>query len=168
MKTNALVVLWKGEQLPDYLVRKIAEILITNGICTPEMLTIKVLDETAITNAAIQSANCTVTGQFTKVDDNVAEAVKQSIIYIGKRFEDSLKGANGPIGNIATFAIELSNAVITAKRNMSFIGVGTRDELLTAIEVLSTTSAVIPSSFAKKYGITQNVIEVIKKVYKSY
>lgn len=165
---NALVLLWKGDQLPDYLVKKVAELLITNGICTPEMLTIKVLDEEAVTKAVIKDIDCAVAGSTATVDHNLAEAVKQAVVYIGKRFEASLKGTNGPIGNIALFAIELSNAVATARRNTSFIGVGTNDELLTAIEILSTINAVIPSSLAKKYHFTQNVVDVIKKVYDSY
>lgn len=165
---NALVLLWKGDQLPDYLVKKVAEVLLTNSICTPEMLTIKVLDEDAVTNALIRNACVSDNITVARNNEDLMEAVKQSVIYIGKRFEASLKGTNGPIGNIALFAIELSNAVSTAKRNTSFIGVGTNDELLTAVEILSTTAAVIPASLAKKYHFTQNVVDVIKKVYHSY
>lgn len=164
---NALVLIWKGDQLPDYLVNKVAEVLIANKVCIPEMLTIKVLDEEAVTNALlnrVSTDNVTVV----KTENDLAEAVKQAVIYIGKRFEASLTGTNGPIGNVAAFAIELSNAVSTAMRNTSFIGVGSNDELLTAIEILSTTNAVIPPSLAKKYHFTQNVVDVIKKVYQSY
>jgi len=164
---NALVLLWKGENLPDYLVKKVAEILITNGVCMPEMLTIKYKDENSVADALLRDTLLRDVNVMTvqKDVDEVAEAVKQAVIYIGRRFENSLTGANGPIGNIATFAIELSNAVSTAKRNMSFIGVGSKDELLTAIKILSETKAVIPSSLAKKYHFTQNVVDVIKKVY---
>ena len=164
---NALVLLWKGDQLPDYLAKKVAEVLTTSGVCIPEMLTIKVLDEDAVTNAVIRNVYDSGNVKVVKTEDE-AEAVKQAVIYIGKRFEGSLKGTNGPIGNITSFAIELSNAVAIARCNTSFIGVGTADELLTAIEILSTTNAVVPASLAKKYHFTQNVVDVIKKIYHSY
>lgn len=166
---NALVLLWKGDQLPDYLVKKVAEVLITNSVCIPEMLTMKVLDEDAVTNALLSKVS-DGSATIVNVEGNTIdeEAVKHSVIYIGKRFEASLKGTNGTIGNITSFAIELSNAVTTARRNMSFIGVGTNDELLTAIKVLSTTNAIIPASLAKKYHFTQSVVDVIKRVYISH
>jgi hypothetical protein len=165
---NALVLLWKGDQLPDYLVKKVAEVLITNSVCIPEMLTIKVMDEDAVTNALLNKVSASNNVTVVKNENELAEAVKQAVIYIGKRFEASLNGTNGPIGNIALFAIELSNAVAIARRNTSFIGVGTADELLTAIEILSTTNAVVPTTLAKKYHFTQNVVDIIKKVYNSY
>lgn len=165
MKNNALILLWKGENLPDYLVKKIAEILTTNGICIPEMLTIKYKDEDGVTNALLRDTNSTI---CVKKESDVSEAIRNAVIYISKRFEASLKGTNGPVGNIAMFALELSSAVTAARHNMSFIGVGTNDELLTAIEILSTSTAVIPASLAKKYHFNQNVVDVIKKVYNSY
>lgn len=164
---NALVLLWEGNQLPDYLVKKVAEVLIVNGICIPEMLTVKLLDEDAVTKAILRDASKVAVDTTVKPDRNLAEAVKQAVIYIGKRFEDSLKDTNGHEHNLV-FAINLSNAVTTARRNMSFIGVGTNDELLTAIEILSTTNAVIPASLAKKYHFTQDVVNVIKEVYRSH
>ena len=165
---NAVVLIWQGDKLPDYLATKIAEVLITNGVCIPEMLTVKVLDEDAVTNALLNKVSVSSNITVVKTANELAEEVKQAVVYIGKRFEGSLKGTNGPIGNIAAFAIELSNAVAVARRNTSFIGVGTSDELLTAIEILSTTNAVIPSPLAKKYHFTQNVVDIIKKVYHSY
>lgn len=165
MKNNALVLLWKGEELPDYLVKKIAEILITNGICIPEMLTIKVKDEEAVACALLRDANNNDTVVVDK--PNVAEAVKQAIVYIGKRFEDLLKDAKSS-GDYLLFALDLSNAVTIAQRNISFVGVGSNDELLTAVDILATTPAVIPATLAKKYYINNRVIDVIKQVYKSH
>lgn len=166
---NALIILWKGDQITDSMVQKLAEFLTLNGICTPEMLTIKYKDEEAIAKALIRDVISANDVNIVKSEDaDLAEAVKQSVIYIGKRFENVLSGTNNSLSNIAMFAIELSNAVITAKRNTSFLGVGTNDELLTAIQILSTTNAVIPASLARKYHFNQNVINVIKKIYNSY
>lgn len=164
MKNNALILLWKGEDLSDYLVQKVAEFLVLNGICTPEMLTIKYKDEDGVANALLRDVSQATVVSTVKTDDvEVEQAVKNAVIYIGERFKDSLRRVE-----ILNFTIELYNAVTTARRNISFVGVGTKDELLTAVEILSTANATIPSSLAKKYHFTQDVIKVIKKVYNSY
>lgn len=167
-KNNALVIIWKGNNIPDELAQYVAKVLISNNICEPEKITVKVLDEDAVTAALLQKTQ-NINNIIVEDENRVAaEAVKQAVIYIGERFKDSLMGTNGLIGNVAAFAIELSNAVITARRNISFIGVGSNDELLTAIKIISTTKAIVPQSLAKKYHFTQNVVDVIKKVYNSY
>lgn len=157
MKNNALVLLWKGEDLPDYLVKKIAEILITNGICIPEMLTIKYTDETTLSNILINTAN------EKPSDIASAEAIKNSVIYIGERFKQYLGTAN-----LSMFTLELADAVSYAKRKMSFVGIGSEDELLTAIKILSTLKGTIPHSLVRKYHFTQEVVDVIKNVYHKY
>jgi hypothetical protein len=165
MNNNALIVLWKGNSIPDYLVGKIAEILTLNNVCTPEMLTIKYKDCDGIANALIRDAESSANVSTKKDDDTIAEAIKQSVIYIGKRFERSLVIADAPLNNTSVFAIELSNAVSKERRNISFTGVGSNNELLTAVEILSTEKGIIPRSLAKKYHFTKNVVEVIKTVY---
>lgn len=168
MKNNALILLWKGEDLSDYLVQKVAEFLVLNGICTPEMLTIKYKDEDGVANALLRDVSQATVVSTVKTDDiEVEQAVKNAVVYIGERFKDSLIHTYDNVG-IANFTIELYDAVTTAKRNISFVGVGTKDELLTAVEILSTANATIPSPLAKKYHFTKDVIKVIKKVYNSY
>lgn len=158
---NALIILWNGNKIPDYLVEKIGEILITNGICIPEMLTIKYKDEDAISNAILKD----VTSDVNAFTDDVEEALKNAIIYIGKRFEASLTNTNG---NLTKFALELSVAVGIARQRISFNGINTGDEILNAVEIISTTRAIIPKSLAKKYHFNQDVVDVITNVYKNY
>ena len=167
MKNNALVLLWKGNAIPDYLIKEIAEILASKKVCMPELLTIVSKDDDAIASALIKDI-CAKGEETTISSTSTQDAINNAVIYIGERFKNSLSGTNGPIGNVAIFAIELSNAVATSRRNISFVGVGTNDELLTAIEILSTVNGKIPSNLAKKYHFTQNVVEVIKKIYNSY
>lgn len=164
---NALIVLWKGDAIPDYLVQKIAEVLTLNGVCTPEMLTIKYKDEEGIANALLRDIKTYPTLQATIGNLTAAESVKQAVIYIGTRFENSLTGTNG---NLAAFALELSVAVNMAKSKVVIEATEMSDDpykrLIKAIDILSTTNAVIPANLAKKYHFTQNVVEVIKRVYK--
>ena len=164
---NALILLWAGESIPDYMVQKVAEVLITGGLCIPEMLTIKYKDENSIANALLRDDLSKDGIIIEKKSTGTPEEVKQAIIYIGERFKASLSGTNSSSGNLAMFAIELNNAVITARRNISFTGVGSQDELLTAIEIISTVDAIVPQSLVRKYHFTQNVIDVIKKIYNS-
>lgn len=164
MTNNALVLLWKGNTIPDYLVEKVAEVLITNGVCIPEMLTIKYSDEEEIAKVLIKGTE----KKFGTIPPNSSEAVKNAVIYIGTRFKNSLTGTNGTIDNTTAFAIELSNAVTIAQRNRSFIGVGSKDELLTAIEIIATVRATVPNALVKKYHFTTEVVDVIGKVYENY
>lgn len=162
MSNNALVLQWKGELLPDYLTQKIAELLIINRICIPEMLTIKYIDEEGIAKILIRdTAQSTVVVKNTSDDE---EAIKNAVIYIGERFKDTLISANKH-GDVLLFAIELLDAAIVAKRGISFTGVGSNNELLTAIKILSETTGVIPTALAKKYHFSQKIVDVIKEVY---
>lgn len=161
---NALVILWKGKELPDYLAQKVAEILITNGICIPEMLTMKYMDEESVAKALVRDNANRINVFDEDRKDIIAETVKQSVIYIGKRFEASLTGTNG---NLAQFAIELKNAIMDTRNSTVFNAVGTEPQLLKAVEIIATTTAIIPAALAKKYHFSQNVVEVIKMVYKS-
>lgn len=160
MKNNALILLWKGNAIPDYLVQKIAEVLTTNSICIPEMLTVCYKDENAISNALLNTSNPTI--DFCKTEIETDEAVMNAVIYIGKRFEASLPRNNG---SLTQFAIELAEAVAKAKQRISFNGTDSSDEILTAVEIIATKNAVIPAFLAKKYKFTTHVVDVIKKIY---
>lgn len=164
MNSHALVIMWNGDDLPDYISQKIGEMLIVNNISKAENVTVVYKDANGIASSLLRD----LTNLRQDNDaDATAEAIRNAAIYIGKRFEASLTSTNS-IGNLTTFAIELSNAVTLARRSLSFTSVGSSDELLSAIEILSTKEGTIPSAIARKYHITQNVINVIKKVYNSY
>lgn len=161
---HAIIIMYTGEDVSRDVLKNLSDTLIINNIAIPELTTVVYKDEAEIANVLLRSAGEEVPAEKTPL----TKAIENAVIYIGERFKESLRGANGPIGNIAMFAIELSSAVTEARRNTSFTGVGTRNELLTAIEILSTNEGTIPSSLAKKYHFTQNVVEVIKKIYNSY
>lgn len=162
MSNNAIVLQWKGEPLSDYLIQKIAELLIVNRVCIPEMLTAKYVDEEGIAKILIRdTAQSTVVVKNTNDDE---EAIRNAVIYIGERFKNTLTSANKH-GDALMFTIELLDAAIVAKRSISFTGVGSDNELLTAIKVLSETTGVIPPALVKKYHFSQKIVDVIKEVY---
>lgn len=153
MSNNALILLWKGQNLPENLVKKIAEVLLTNQICIPEMLTIKYKDEESVANALIRDCNTTAT--IITSENGVSEAVKQAVIYIGTRFEKTL---NAPHGDLTAFTIELSLAVKSEIERSVY----------NAVEIIATMKTVIPNTLARKYHFTQKVCDIIKKIYNAY
>lgn len=163
MSNNALILLWKGQNLPDNLIKKIAEVLLTNQVCIPEMLTIKYKDEESVANALIRDCNTTAT--IITPENGVSEAVKQAVIYIGTRFEKTL---NVPNGDLTAFTIELSLAFRDEKGVISFEDANPTRELYNAVEIIATEKAVIPRTLARKYHFTQKVCDIIKKIYNAY
>lgn len=166
---NALVLLWTGNELPDYLAGKIAEVLTTNGITMPEMLRMIYKDQDGLAQCLIRETNGTSTIKFDVTDDKLAEAIKQAVIYIGKRFEVSLVSASK--GNLVNFALELQQAVSKAHNNAGFnvLNISEEDKaLIGAVELISTVNAIIPSSLAKKYHFTKQVCDVIKQIHNQF
>lgn len=154
---NALIILWQGSKISDYQIGKIMEQLVLSGIAEQQNITVVYKDEDSIANALLRdSAKKGLTVIKTEEPKVNLEAIKNAVIYVGKRFEVSLASTNA---DLTLFAIELAQTANAAKTT------GYEPELLTAIEILSTTSGEIPKSIAKKYHFTQAVVNVIQKVY---
>lgn len=156
-KKHALVFLWSGAQPSNEIIEAIADVLITRGMCIPELLTAIYKDENGIANDILH----TTTLQKHSEKDEIAEAVKNAVVYIGKRFENALTNEN-----LTAFVVELANSVQLAKRDLDFKSIASSGiELLNAIEIISTANAIIPVTLAKKYHFTDEVVKIIKEVY---
>lgn len=164
---NALVILWTGNDIPDDLVREIGEIMTRNGVCIPETMKIVYKDQDGLAQCLIREVNGVSTIKFDVATDELAEALKQAVILIGKRFENLLVNTR----NLTPFALKLSSELSKAKNNVSFNILGASDEdkaLVRAVELISTTKAVIPATLAKKYHFTKEVCETIKIVFNQF
>lgn len=161
-KKNAVIILYTGDDLPDYVVEQIAKILLSSGITVPELLTVIHKDQEAISEALLRDATAIPLVQEATKDD-LAEAIKAAIVYIGKRFEASLTNTKG---NMVPFAMELSTALEEDSVNSAFNVLNPKTELRKAVELLSETEYVIPAHLARKYHFTENVVNTIKFVYK--
>lgn len=158
---HALVLVWMGNNLPDYVVEQLVSVLSKNNVTIPELTVAKYFDNQSIAKTLIANTQLVAT-----VDDTVLEApavdqeeaVKNAIIYIGKRFENALKTS------YIQFTIELIDAVEKEKNTVSF-NLLNKSELLTAIELLATTQWKVPRTFTKRYHFTENVVDVIREVY---
>lgn len=153
--SNALIAYWSGNNIPDHLTEKIAELLIINNICKPEDLKIIYKDEKGIAETLLKDIVpfTPQAHEFTTVN---REAVKNAIIYIGENFALSLVHAK-KTGNLVPFMCKL----IYEYRKK------TDNRLMAAVEILSTKDATIPQSLIEKYNFSQNIINIIKEVYHS-
>lgn len=158
MKTNAVVLVWHGNPLPDYIVGKLAETLCLNGVCIPENLTMKYFDQDSLPDALINSTVNIV--KTAKVEDNIEEALKSAIIYIGTEFESILRK-----GDLEDFKMHLAARYILDKDLSPY---NTEKVLTKAVEIIATTRAIIPGGFAARYHFSKKVIQVIKNVYSKY
>lgn len=159
MKTNAVVILWQGAALPDYLTQKIGEIFIANGISSTGDLTIKVMDEDSVAKAILRDAKPKI--NFEANANNEVEAIKNAVIFIGTKFEESLAKFKY---NSLPFTTQLVDAVRDAKRNNSFVGVGFENVLLNAVSIIATSTVKIPQNLRRQYNFTEDVVTVIKNV----
>lgn len=162
----ALIILWEGREMPDTLVTEIANVMVSNGVSTPELLTVKQMDSDEIAKALINHS--VATKPLVKENAPEKDAVKEAVIYIGKRFEATLANANG---NYVPFALSLSNALREAKNTLSFNSLSPNhvDEraIVNAVEILATKKDTIPTTLARKYHFNQKVVNVIAQIYKS-
>lgn len=163
--SNALIILWHGKELPDNEMSVIASFLV-NRRCVESIndVTIVKKDESAIAKSLL--ANTAVETSFDVIGskDDVRNEVESAIVYIGKRFEDSLKGTNTVTG-LMTFTMNLTAAVTAARNN---IDETTHDTaLLNAISIIKKNCDSINynSTLAKSHHFTKKVIEVICNVY---
>lgn len=162
MKTNALILLWNGEELPDYLAGKIAEILFLNKICIPEMLTIKYKDTDGVANALLRDTEAKKIHFDQPSDELTKEALRQSVVYIGELFKKELSSTNGKV-DVVDFTIKLYNKV-AAEKKKSLWHNDAETPLLTAIEEIATCNE-LPITLANKYHITKGIEEVIRRVF---
>jgi hypothetical protein len=131
MKHNALVIMWSGKEAPNYIIAKIAELLIANKVCIRKLLTIKSLNEDDITKAISMK---TIDANPT---DETTNAVQNAFEYIGTRFAVSLNNCT------PAFAACIADAVAIAKTKSEMDYNLQEDELalMNAIRILQKADA---------------------------
>ena len=161
---NALVILWHGKEFPDDDMSVIAALLANRG-CAESIkdITIVKKDEAAIAKSILGNA-VKETAFVVDMKKDPTEDVSNAVIYIGERFEASLKGTNATTG-LVTFAMNLAAAATAAKNT---IDETVHDSaLLNAISIIKKNCASINynSPLAKTHHFTKKVVEVICNVH---
>jgi hypothetical protein len=147
---NAIVITYIGVFPSDNIIKSLAEVLVQSGVTIPEMINITTKDESAIANALLRDVEV--------MDTNSNDAKTSAIVYIGKRFDDTLAGSNG---NHIPFAMALLHGIAEAKRNHTEEGVS----LINAVEIIAKMDKV--PKIARMYHITNDVIKVIREIYQN-
>ena len=166
INNHALIILWSGKDIPDFLVAEIAEILSKNRIAVPELMHIIYKDQAGIADSIIRDCN----GESLSVNikselEEEQEAIKNAIVYIGERFATDLANKNG---GLLTFAVHLTEQVSKARVNtsMNTLVVDENDKaLLNAVEIIATKRNDIPMNAARLKNISPKAINVISQVY---
>lgn len=166
-KKNALVLLWTGNPIDVNTINSLKDVLVKDGVTIPELLTIVSKDDEGIAESMIRDNGEYALKIKINNDKNTEDAVNNAVVYIGERFKDSLAVAKK---NIGQFTLELCSALQKEKYPWiieGFIPSPTEHAkaLLNAVEIIATKKASIPLSLAKKYNITQKVIDVIIQIY---
>lgn len=150
---NALIITWVGSKPNDDVILAITNVLLSNNITIPELLTIVHKDEDSIAAALLRDNNVDIV-DVTESNEKTSSAV----ILIGKRFEDTLTSTNG---DYVPFAIALLRELSKAKRVHSAEGVALRN----AIEIIANMNKT--PKIARMYHITDEAINVIRNIYQS-
>lgn len=150
-KTKAIVILYNGKQVTDEIVCSIVKKIIP--LCASSTLpTVVTRDTDSISDALIQVS---VKQNLKEQQENKNEPVAAALTYIGVQYAHLLSQRNYILLGL-TLQYDLNHS-------------GKNDALLNAITILATEKALfVPESFAKEYGITPEVINVIKEVYKTH
>lgn len=166
MKVNnhALILLWRGKDLPKHLIEKIGEVLTINGVTVPELLKATYMDQEGIAEALVRDSG-KIIFDISDAEDNISNASNNAIIYIGKRYKELLSNKQ-----YLAFALTLSGDVNKANIDASFNveNISENDKaLLNAVEILATTN-LGNTEIAKKYNVSKQVLNIITQVYNQH
>lgn len=162
---NALIILWHGKEFPDDEMLVIARCLANRGcVESVDDITIVKKDDAAIAKSILGTAVKETAFVVDMKKQDPTEDLSNAVIYIGERFEASLKGTNTVTG-LVTFAMNLTAAVTAARNNIDETMHDTA--LLNAISIIKKDCASINynSTLAKSHHFTKKVVEIICNVH---
>lgn len=147
---NAIIITYSGKKLTDSAMEKV--IFALRESINIDTINAIVLNEKEIANALMKAASPVI-----KIDNQKNYIRDSAAIYIGKRYEYYIKQTDK-----TEFILKLGNDLAVAK----FTGKDT--VLINAVEIISKSSEEISKDTIIKYGITQDVIHIIKEIAKAY
>lgn len=145
---RALVVTYYGYELPESVIKEIAESVLNHG-CEVKISTFAGDD---IRKALVVSTNTDwIDKQPKKSEEQMA--IESAVIYIGEKFAEWLIG---PQKSMPVFLTQLSARLTYAKMY------GNDDNLIKAVNILCTHTGKVPAKLSKKYGFNDTVLATIK------
>ena len=157
---NAIIILWQGRDVSEYIIERIQTFLVSNGICEPQDMTVVLKDENSIANAILRDTvnkHCNVESNIIRFAKEPESAtIEHAVVYIGGRFEASLSNTIG-------FTVDITQQVLEAKSRS--IKTTEDDRLLAAIEIIAKNKASISNTLARKYHFNTSVVKIITDIY---
>lgn len=148
-KVSALVILYNGEPLSDYIVGKIMQEICVTAERPAEGIVVHSLNPTEVAQAL-----CKVVDKVPAVVNSPElDPLEAALVYIGERFDPSKKGD-------IEFVTQLCAAANAEPHNI---------ELENAMAIISEKR---PSTrnlkTIRKYGLTSQKLEYIRQIYKQF
>lgn len=145
-KLSALVILYPGEPLSDYIVGHIMQEICTTAQRSAEGIIVASLNPTEVAQALCKVAD----KEPAVVNSPELDALEAALIYIGERFNPKDK-------NDIEFVTQLCAAIQAEPNNV---------ELENALEIIATKPVTRKNAVSiKKYGFTPTIRSYIKQVY---
>lgn len=152
-KICSLTVLYNGKELPDAAAAMIAACLVDMKVITDvNQCTIVYKDSEAIANAILAAENLSKVKVSHINDTSSQERIVAAVAHIGRYFAEDISRCK-KTRDYTPLALRL------------IVECGRDETIRKSIEILATEDGVIPRDIAKKYGITEKIIEVVKSVY---
>lgn len=158
---RAIVILYNGEELPEYLIGRMIEPMVQNGIATAENITMKVFDSEALANLGI---NNIVVKEGQKALDP-GYAFEQAVIYLANRFQRALNKED-----LSTFTVELTMQLgLCANVFEDKVFIDDVNPLVNAVKIVATTPVTRRlNDFANKRKLTNAARKIIRTIWKPY
>lgn len=151
---NAIVITYKGKEISAYLVAKLAEVLTTSSICTPENVQIAVFDNKDIAeNILKENLKESKPKSKEKVKTNLIMPVddfQNAVVYISELFKTDLRY------HPAMFFKHLHNALTNHDD----------ERLSTAVQIIAEKkSYILPKEFEDAFCFTNAARKAVEVAY---
>ena len=157
MESRAIVILYSGKETPAAVIEAIGNILVTNGICIPELLQVKVLDADSVASAIVAHTVPSDTKQRDK------DALEHAMKFLSTTFENEIR-----IATCSSDALSLCVLDRAVRKRISNVNYGFKTELRAALEIIKAETISTSQKLCKAHGWSLNVWKVFKQAAEGY
>ena len=141
---RAIVILYHGNEPTTRDVEQIASYMVANGLTTPENITIKTMDSTAIAKSTVKSQK-----KISFKKEPVETPLHYAVVYVGEKFAEELKSSH-----TFAFAFKLASELPHDSELRKAIGI-----------IANYTYFAIEKDLTSKYNFTVDAYNIVKQAY---
>jgi len=157
-KAHCIVIMYNGKDIPEQSYKKIMgglmEVLVSAGICVPELASITYKDTEGLASSLARDI---LLAKENKVTPITEDPVENALIYISERYRKELDQPN-----IITLVVKLSNDLFAHKEQV-IKGMDGDILLMNALEIVCTNG--IKKSMLTKHKISERAMNTIRDCY---